>query len=121
VRLFGDSRTAARVAPIAALLLLPLCLTDLVQARAAVDFRNEFNRGAEEVIRAAPPRSIVFVRYPAGHNPHRAVTRNEADLPSARTWVVYDRGRDNARLLALAPGRAPYRFDAATFRLEPGQ
>ena len=87
--------------------------------RAAIDVRNAFHRRAEEVIRAAPSNSIVFVRYAPSDNPHLAVTRNEADLASARAWVVYDRGADDKRLLALAPDRKPYVLEPSTFRLTP--
>jgi hypothetical protein len=109
----------ARSSAVAALLLLPFCLSDLARVRAAIDARNEFHRRADQVIRAAPANSIVFVRYPASHNPHLAVTRNEVDLASARSWVVYDRGAENARLLSFAPDRRPYVLDASTLRLEP--
>ena len=121
--LLADGRSVsplvARSSALAAFLLLPFCVSDLVHARTSIDLRNEFNRRAQDVIRRAPPHSIVFVRYPASHDPHRAITCNEADLPSARSWVVYDRGADNERLLALAPDRQPYVLDASTFRLEP--
>ena len=113
------SAAVARSSALAAALLLPLCLTDLWRARAAIDVRNAFHRRAEEVIRAAPSNSIVFVRYAPSDNPHLAVTRNEADLASARAWVVYDRGADDKRLLALAPDRKPYVLEPSTFRLTP--
>jgi hypothetical protein len=32
---------------------------------------------------------------------------------------VYDRGAENARLMALAPERVPYLFDEATWTLQP--
>ena len=113
------SAAVARSSALAAALLLPLCLTDLWRVRAAIDVRNAFHRRAEEVIRAAPSNSIVFVRYAPSDNPHLAVTRNEADLASARAWVVYDRGADDKRLLALAPDRKPYVLEPSTFRLIP--
>jgi hypothetical protein len=113
------SAAVARSSALAAVLLLPLCLTDVGRVRAAIDVRNGFHRRAEEVIRAAPPKSIVFVRYAPSDSPHLAVTRNEADLASARSWVVYDRGADDKRLLALAPDRKPYVLEPSTFRLTP--
>jgi hypothetical protein len=109
----------ARSSALAALLLLPFCVSDLARVRTEIDARNAFHRQAEDVIRRAPPNSILFVRYPPSHDPHRAITRNEVDLTSARSWVVYDRGADNMRLLSLAPDRQPYVLDASTFRLEP--
>ena len=112
------SPTIARASALAAAVLVPFCLSDLVRVRAAIDGRNAFHRRAAEVIRGAPPNSILFVRYPSGHDPHLAVTRNEVDLASARSWIVYDRGADDARLLSLAPNRQPYLLDPSTFRLE---
>jgi hypothetical protein len=90
-----------------------------VGVRKAIDARNDFHRRAEAAIRQAPPHSILFVRYPASQDPHRAITRNEVDLASARTWVVYDRGADDARLASLAPDRQMYALDASTLRIEP--
>jgi hypothetical protein len=111
--------SVARASAVMALLLVPLSLSDLVWVRTAIDRRNEFHRQADNVIRTAPADSIIFVRYPPSHDGHMAVTRNEADLGSARTWIVYDRGGENSRLLAAAPHRKPYRLDTSTFQLEP--
>lgn len=103
----------------AAMLLLPLGLMDVVRARTAVDGRDLFNRAARAAIESIPSgRAIVFVRYAPGHNPNRAVTQNEADLESAERWIVHDRGAHNAELQALAPDRAAYLFDTATFKVE---
>jgi hypothetical protein len=58
------------------------------------------------------PRAVVFVRYAPTHDPHAAFVRNVPNLAEERIWVVYDRGEaENARLLALAPGRKAYLFD----------
>jgi hypothetical protein len=59
-------------------------------------------------------QAIVFVRYAPSHNPHRSVIANDADLPNARVWLVYDRGTDNERLLRTARNRVPYLFDEAS-------
>ncbi len=102
-----------------ALLLLPLGLNDLRRVRAAIDLRNAFNRAAEAAMARLPPeKAIVFVSYPPSQSPHFGLTRNEPDLGSALQWVVYDRGPRNAELRTLAPGRAAYRLDAATMRVE---
>ncbi len=102
-----------------ALLLLPLGANDVRRVRAAIDLRNNFNRAADAAIAGLPPgKAIVFVSYPPSHDPHRSLTRNEADLSSALRWVVYDRGPQNAALRALAPDRVAYRLDAATMRIE---
>jgi hypothetical protein len=110
---------AARASLVAAFLLLPLCIGDLAKVRLAINQRNEFHRQAADAIRSAPPKSILFVRYPASYNPHLGITRNEADLASARSWVVYDRGGENARLLSMARDRTAYLLDVATWSLQP--
>jgi hypothetical protein len=79
--------------------------------RAEIAYRQEFARAL-----AGLPKTpaVLFVRYGPEHNPHTSLVRNEPDLPAAPVWVVHDRGaEENARLLALAPGRAPYLFDEA--------
>jgi hypothetical protein len=69
----------------------------------------------QQLLRIVPDRrSIVFVRYAPHHNPHSSLVRNEPFLDDAPHWVVYDRGAENAKLLRLAPDRAPYEFDEAT-------
>jgi hypothetical protein len=59
-------------------------------------------------------RVIVFVRYAPGHYNHLSFIRNEPFLDEAPRWFVYDRGPENARLLAAAPDRAAYLADEAT-------
>jgi hypothetical protein len=129
VRLLGQARQrpvnadpsplVARAAVLSAALVLPFCLSDVVHIRSAIDARNDFHRRAEAAIRQAPPDSILFVRYPPSQDPHLAITRNEADLAAARSWVVYERGADDARLASLAPDRRLYVLDASTLRIEP--
>jgi len=109
----------ARSAALAAALLVPFCVVDVARARTMIDVRNEFHRRAEATIRSAPANSILFVRYPASQSPHLAVTRNEADLAGTRSWIVHDRGAENARLLSVAPERRGYVLDLSAFRLEP--
>lgn len=71
-------------------------------------------------VAALPGRSIVFVRYdPSRHDPHRALVSNPPDLERAAVWIVHDRGGDDARLLRLAPDRAPYVHDEARDTLVP--
>jgi len=55
----------------------------------------------------------VFIRYAPAHPIYRSLIANEPDLASARAWLVYDRGDDNARLVRLAPDRVPYVYDEA--------
>jgi hypothetical protein len=64
-------------------------------------------------------RSIIFVRYGPGHYPHLSLIRNEPFLAESRSWFVYDRGPDNARLIAAAPDRVPYLADEASERFIP--
>ncbi len=111
--------SAANASIATAILLLPLGLTDIGRVRTAVDGRDQFNRAARAAIESIPSgRAIVFVRYAPGHSPHRAITRNEAELESAERWIVHDRGLHNAELQALAPDRAAYLLDTSTFSVE---
>ena len=66
-----------------------------------------------------PDSAIVFVRYAPSHNDGLSLVRNVPDVRSARVWVVYDRGAENAQLLRLAPNRKPYLFDEAEWTLRP--
>jgi len=109
----------ANAAVAVSLLFLPLGIVDLFRVRAALDQRNAFHRAAESAFAALPPgKAIVFVTHPTVYNPHLGLTRNEPDLRTAPTWVVYDRGPGNAALRALAPDRAAYRLDTETMRIE---
>ena len=66
--------------------------------------------------------SVVFVRYATDRPVRRSLVRNPPDYATARMWSVYDRGTDNARLLALAPERTAYLYDEASgslARLDP--
>jgi len=69
------------------------------------------------VSRIPDERAIVFVRYGDKHLDGLSLVRNVPDLAAAPVWTVYDRGPDNARLMALAPERAPYLFDEASWTL----
>jgi hypothetical protein len=113
------SPSLARASVAATVILLPLCATDLLRVRAAIDQRNGFHRRAAQIVRDAPAHSILFVRYPSPHNPHFAVTGTDPDLSAARAWVVYDRGAENVRLEAIAPDRKSYVLELPTFHLEP--
>ncbi|HEX5437066.1 MAG TPA: glycosyltransferase family 39 protein [Gemmatimonadaceae bacterium] len=81
---------------------------------------TSYHRHFRTLIASIPtPRSIVFVRYAPNHVGHFSLIRNTPDLARARTWVVYDRGAEDARLLALAPDRVAYLFDEAHHIIEP--
>ncbi len=62
-------------------------------------------------------RALVFVRYGPLHNFHFSLISNDPNLANARAWIVYDRGSDNARLMAIAPDRVPYLYDEASGKL----
>jgi hypothetical protein len=64
-------------------------------------------------------RAIVFVRYGPKHLDGMGLVRNAADLDRERVWSVYDRGADDVRLIAVAPGRTPYLFDEQSWTLRP--
>jgi hypothetical protein len=51
------------------------------------------------------------------HYVHESLIANDPDLASARLWVVFDRGPENQKLIALAPDRTPYLFDEQTRQL----
>lgn len=54
-------------------------------------------------------RSVVFVQYARGHLPHSNLVDNEP-FGTADTWIVHDRGADDARLMSFAGDRHPYLY-----------
>ena len=63
-------------------------------------------------------KAVVFVRHSPLHDSNVTLVRNSANPSAERVWIVYDRGeRENARLLTLAPERAPYLFDEVSHTL----
>jgi hypothetical protein len=110
---------ARRPAPAAALAVSVLVLLNLPGA--LKDWHTwhwerlraqQYQRSFARVVAGIPDeRAIVFVRYAPWHNLHVSLITNDPDLESSRAWVVYDRGRDNARLQRIAPHRVPYLFD----------
>jgi hypothetical protein len=94
---------------------LALAFLDLrATGRTLANRQAYFRRFATLVQRIPDPQAIVFVRYSPYHNVHGSLIANEPDLEQAHAWIVYDRGADNARLLALAPARVPYLYDETT-------
>lgn len=86
------------------------------QIRGDHAYYNAFTRVLAQI---PERRAIVFVRYSAKHNDGLSLVRNAADAEHARVWTVYDRGAENARLLAAAPDRAAYLFDESSWTLSP--
>jgi hypothetical protein len=50
---------------------------------------------------------------------HISLIANDPGIANLKTWIVYDRGPDNARLRAVDPSRAAYLYDEETGRLSP--
>jgi hypothetical protein len=72
---------------------------------------------ALRLVRTESPKAIVFVDYGQTHNAHFSLVRNVPDLSRAPTWIAYDRGPDDLRLLRLAPDRRGYIYRADEGRL----
>jgi hypothetical protein len=111
------ARLAAGVLLLAA--LATPAWTTLQEVRAQIVSDHAFYDSFRSLLPPAPDSAIVFVRYAPTHNDGLSLVRNVPDLASQRVWVVYDRGVENARLLALAPRRTPYLFDEASWTLRP--
>src|SRR5882724_2049667 len=74
----------------------------------------------DAAVRTLPPKpSIIFVRYAPDHYAHLSLVRNDPFLAESGRWFVYDRGPENARLIAAAPDRVPYLADEASERFVP--
>jgi hypothetical protein len=69
------------------------------------------------LVRKDPDKTIVFVEYGPNHNAHFPLVRNVPNLTDARTWIAYERGRDDLRLMRLAPERRAYIYHADEGRL----
>ena len=82
----------------------------LIRTRVGLEVAREGLLQFNTAIAGLTQPSIVFVR----HTPerlHRGLVRNPPDYPTALVWTVHDLGVENARLLALAPGRVAYLYD----------
>ena len=90
------------------------------QVKVTLGQDHSFYDAFEQLVRQIPDhRAIVFVRYADKHPDGLSLVRNVPDLERAPVWTVYDRGEDNARLLALVPDRVPYLFDEKSWTLKP--
>jgi hypothetical protein len=113
--------------PHAAISAAILVVVLLVPARAEVVrvHREQYQRRsyhaafANAVAHLPSARTIVFIRYDARHDLNKSLIANQADLGHARNWFVYDRGAEDAKLIAMAPDRVPYVFDEANLTLAP--
>jgi hypothetical protein len=111
----GNVRVGRAAAVVACGAAFLLAARDLVALDRGLARRRDYARGFLAVVRRIPePKAIVFVHYAPDHYIHRSLIVNQPDWERTHTWIVYDRGPDNARLMALAPDRSPYLFDEAT-------
>jgi hypothetical protein len=62
---------------------------------------------------------VVFVRYGPRHVSHYSLIQNPPDYGTAPWWIVYDRGAENADLLAQAAGRSAWLYDEAQGTIGP--
>jgi hypothetical protein len=117
----GERRQrAATVAFLLAVLAFGLSVRDAAAAQGHLAHRRDYHRGIRRALSRIPEsRAIVFVRYHPDHSAHYSVIENPPDYDEARLWIVYDRGKDNERLLRLAPDRTPYLLDEAAGTLKP--
>lgn len=116
----GAERLLPAVAAALVLLAIVPAGRTLAMVRVQIAGDHQLYDGFRALVRRIPDRrAIVFVRYARTHNDGLALVRNEPSLDRARVWTVYDRGTDDARLLALAPDRTPYLFDEASWKLTP--
>ncbi len=109
-------RGALAVVTVALLAALPF---DVATAREDLDSIKRAQRDFLAAVSRLPDREVmVFVKYPASWSGHKALVDNPPDYGTARAWLAYDRGVDNERLQALAPGRVAYRYDAGFETME---
>ena len=102
------------------------CSPSCIRPRARVALvRNQIAQdhgyydGFTRLLPRTPSGAIVFVRYARTHNDGLSLVRNVPDRDAAPVWTAYDRGAENERLAALAPERALFLFDEASWTLRP--
>jgi hypothetical protein len=107
--------------------MLALVLLAIRPTRDAVEMVHHFksigdlpHKEFRQAVDSLPgSRNIVFVRYKAGEGCQQNLIQNDPPLASARSWIVSDRGADDARLLRAVPDRVPYLFDAEEKTMRP--
>jgi len=117
----SDPRVRAAIAALCALLILSTSIA-LPHHRAGWQHNISYQRRlitALSIIEDVSPRSIVFINYGREHQPDVSLVWNTPDLESAKTWLAYDRGPDNIRLMRLAPERRAFIFSADEARITP--
>jgi hypothetical protein len=121
-RSFGDANEP-RVVAATVLVTIALAIPGVFRIPVTVSrYQSEvaYQRRFGEALRFVhneSPRAIVFVEYGPKHNAHFPLVRNVPDLTDAPTWIAHERGRDDLRLLRLAPDRRGYIYHADEGRL----
>lgn len=90
--------------------------TTISNYQTEVTYQRRFGQ-ALRLVQKDPHNTIVFVEYGLHHNAHFPLVRNVPNLTDARTWIAYERGRDDLRLMRLAPERRAYIYHADEGRL----
>jgi Dolichyl-phosphate-mannose-protein mannosyltransferase len=105
---------------VSALLLVPYLTRMVTYSAVSKAEGQEYHRDFRDMLALVPGDKImVFIRYAPNHSPHMALVTNAPDLASAKAWTVYDRGKENIKLMSLDPQRTPYLFDDAHGALIP--
>jgi hypothetical protein len=115
----GDLRVRAAIVALCVVVLVPATIV-LPRYRAAWQRTTTYQRRfitALSLIERESARSIVFVDYGHNHDVHSSLIWNVPDLATAKTWIAYERGPDDLRLMRLAPDRRAYIFRADEGRL----
>lgn len=106
----SPARASSPALVLLALVVLATAPVHWRDARQNYRLLSDYHRRFRDRVAALPGRTIVYVRYARNHIFHRSLISNPADLADARSWIVYDRGADNIRLLATASDRSPYLY-----------
>jgi hypothetical protein len=97
---------------------LAICVLVARQVKSQIASDHAYYNAFSELLTRIPDKpAVVFVRYGEHHADGVSLVRNVVDPDRAAVWTVYDRGRDNAKLLSAAPNRAPYLFDEGKWTL----
>lgn len=88
------------------------CVITARQVRSQIESDHRYYSAFTAMVERVPDKpAVVFVRYADKHPDGISLVRNVADLRESPVWIVYDRGAQNERLVAVAPDRAAYLFD----------
>jgi hypothetical protein len=90
--------------------------TTVSRFQTEVAYQRRFGQ-ALRLVHSESDKAIVFVKYGPNHKALFPLIRNVPNLTDARTWIAYERGRDDLRLIRLAPERRAYIYHADDGRL----